>query len=493
MIIAGKGHLKGWKDIAAYLARDERTVKRWEKQRGLPVRRIPGGGRANVYILVSELEAWFAATGAPLPEALQVEKSLFASAHSVEQSPARNADTDEEFAEVILDPVQHPWYAAARTPLLRSLIVILSAAGLIGVGYAVYAPTPADHAASKAVAERHSVLPAHNSTKSDLDDLYLQGVYLYEERTPASLERARQSFEEAIEKDPNYAPAYSGLANTYLLLREYSTMPSDEAYAKAMVAARRAVALDPSLAEAHNALGFIYFFSSWNAAAATQEFETALRLNPNSATVHHWYGSMLMHQARYAEALDHLNQAQRLQPTSSAILATKAHALALQGHRNEATDMMQNLITTGFEAVNAHRILANFSLVQPRDIPRFLDEGRRLAETRNDQESLAIIGAGSEAFHRGGEKAMWSAILEKETKLHPSPQHPNYAMADCEAALGHDAQALRELNILVDQRDPSMIGIDIDPLFAQLRHKPEFQQILAQIGLPPPSPVNSAR
>jgi Tfp pilus assembly protein PilF len=493
VIIAGKDHLQGWKDIATYLARDERTVKRWEKQRGLPVRRIPGGGRANVYILVSELEAWLAATGAPLLEAHPEETPLSVSTPSVEQSPAEKTDTDEEFAEVILDPAQHPWHAAPRSALPRSLAVVLGVTALIGIVFAVYALVSAGHAESKTAARLHSVLPAYSSTKSELDDLYLQGVYLYEERTPASLERARQSFEEAIAKDPNYAPAYSGLANTYLLLREYSTMPSDQAYARALVAARRAVALDPNLAEAHNALGFISFFSSWDAATATREFETALRLNPNSATVHHWYGSMLMHQARFAEALDQLNQAQRLQPTSSAILATKAYALGLQGHRNEAADMLQNLISMDSEAVSAHRILASLGLVEPRDIPRFLDESRRLAEARDDQESLAFIGAGTDAFHRGGEKAMWSAILEKETQFHPSPQHPNSIMADSEAALGHDAQALRELNLLVDQRDPSMIGIDIDPLLAQLRHKREFQQILARVGLPPSPPANPTR
>jgi len=472
VIVAGKDHLRGWKEIAEYLARDERTVKRWEKQRGLPVRRIPGSGRANVYILVPELETWLAAVADSLPAA--------------EESVDGPVEADEQLVETVLEEKPEPLHAPPKGLLRRWPVILATVAGAAGIAVASFALLGsffARHPQMKPLSDSASRSTVYSSPKGGVDELYLQGLYFYEQRTPASLEHAHQAFEQVIASDPKYAPAYAGLANTYLLLREFSTMPPEEAYAKATVAAKRAIALDPNFADAHTALGFIDFFSAWNAAAATKEFETALRLDPSCAVAHHWYGSMLTHEGRYAEALVQLNEAQRLQPTSSAILASKAYALGLGGHRNEATDMLQSMLTADPNAVPAHRILATLSLVEPRDIPRFLYESRRLAEVRNDPESLSTFEAGADAFRSGGETAMWSAILDKERQFHPSREHPIFLMIEAEAALGQNDQALEDLNTLADQRAHSMIGVVLDPTFTTLREGPRFERILAKVGL----------
>ena len=256
------------------------------------------------------------------------------------------------------------------------------------------------------------------------------------------------------------------------------------AYTRAREAAERAIALDPNLAEAHAALGFVDFFFLWVEAAATKEFETAIRLNPQCTIAQHWYGSMLTHEARYPEALEHLNVAQRLNPASPAILGIKAPALGLDGHRNQAIDTLQELTSKGFDAASPHRILAILSLVEPRDLARYLDELRRVAELRKDQEALTTIAIATEAYHRAGEQAMWAAILEQEKKLHPSPEHPTRSMAEAEAALGHDDEAIRELTLLAEQRDPDMIGLAINPLFVGLRNNPKFQEVFTATGLP---------
>jgi len=256
------------------------------------------------------------------------------------------------------------------------------------------------------------------------------------------------------------------------------------AYTRAREAAERAIALDPNLAEAHAALGFVDFFFLWVEAAATKEFETAIRLNPQCTIAQHWYGSMLTHEARYPEALEHLNVAQRLNPASPAILGIKALALGLDGHRNQAIDTLQELTSKGFDAASPHRILAILSLVEPRDLARYLDELRRVAELRKDQEALTTIAIATEAYHRAGEQAMWAAILEQEKKLHPSPEHPTRSMAEAEAALGHDDEAIRELTLLAEQRDPDMIGLAINPLFVGLRNNPKFQEVFTATGLP---------
>ncbi len=248
-----------------------------------------------------------------------------------------------------------------------------------------------------------------------------------------------------------------------------------------------AISLDPNLSDPHASLGFIDFFFSWNAAAARDEFHTAINLNPNSALAHHWYGSMLTHQGLYTEALEQLDVAQRLQPTSSAILAIRARALALSGRRNEAVDMLETLVSTHRDAAPPHHALASLSLIEPRDMPRYLDEARYFSTLRNDRETLAVLSASSVAFRRSGEPGFWAAVLAKERKLHPSAEHPTFFMAEAEAALGQNDQALDDLTLLLRQHDPSVIGISVDPSFSGLRSNPRFQQMLAELGLHTPT------
>jgi tetratricopeptide (TPR) repeat protein len=318
-----------------------------------------------------------------------------------------------------------------------------------------------------------------------VDDLYLRGVYLYEQRTPETLSRSLDDFTSAIAKDPNYAPAYAGLANTYNLLREYSVMPDAEAYPKAREAAEHAVALDPKLPDAHAALGFIDFFWSWDTVSAEREFRTALALDPSSAVAHHWYGSMLTHEGRYPEAIEQLDLAQRLQPTSAAVLSTKALALGLSGHRSEAVDMLQDVINETPGVSSPHEILAILSKVEPREPARFLDETRRVAELRHSDEMLQLVAAAEPAYRAGGEEAMWSSILTTEEKLHPGASNRTYTMIEAEAALGRNDAAFADLAQLEQRRDPTLIGIVLDPTLSSLRRDRRFGELVASMGLPP--------
>ena len=497
-----KNQIQGWKEIAAYFARNERTVKRWEKVRGLPVRRIPGQGRANVYILVSDLEDWLNPEfdekphtpdqihdrhPAVQPQSTTSDINIPAPTPSVSAQaiPGALSNTVIEKDEVFVPPNLVNAHASIF-PIYSRPISLLVTVVLCIVVLAVLAVRLAGsgiHAESRppSTGDSHNVLSVR--LKSAAEDTYLQAVYSYEERTPASLDRAHNLFSEAIAKDPNYAPAYAGLANTYLLLREYSSMPSAEAYANAKMAAERAVALDPNLPEAHASLGFIDFFSAWNGAAATREFETALRLDSDCGIAHHWYGSMLMHQARYPEAIEQLDIAQHLSPASSAILTTKAYALGLGGHRDEAVRMLQTVIDAAPRAASPHHMLATLSLTEPRDIGMYLRERRRSDELSNDQEDLTTITLAAAAYRRNGEPGMWSAILEREQHLHGSPDRPTYGMAQAEASLGYNDQALHDLNLLAAQHAPQMMGLALDPTFAPLRSNPQFQRLLAAVGL----------
>ena len=131
--------------------------------------------------------------------------------------------------------------------------------------------------------------------------LYLKGLYYWERRTPDTLEKAKDYFNQAIQKDPGYAMAYVGLANYYVAAPDYCPIPESEAAPKAKAAAQKALQIDPSSADAHAALAGA-LWSLFDFSAADAEFRRALELNPNLANAHHWYGLFLSWEARHPEA-----------------------------------------------------------------------------------------------------------------------------------------------------------------------------------------------
>src|SRR5262249_4137922 len=152
--------------------------------------------------------------------------------------------------------------------------------------------------------------------------LYLKGRFYWNKRTGEAIKRSLEYFNQAIEKDPNYALGYAGLADAYLLLPGYSEGLPQDAYPKAKAAARKALELDATLAEAHTSLAFTLFVYDWNWTESTREFQRAIELNKNYATAHHWYGNInLTRLGRFDEAIAEMKTAQELDPLSLAIKA----------------------------------------------------------------------------------------------------------------------------------------------------------------------------
>ena len=501
-----KDILNGWKEIARYVGRDTRTVERWEKLRGLPVRRVPGSGRATVYALIAELDEW-------LESSKSEEADVAPDNRGVDSIPAVTFGPSEVRHFPAISPTQvqpslenagaapatfalspaspsmaQPWLALFR----RSLKARIAIAVVVSLLCVLVSPVVRSHANPRVQlsrlgsdsGERLSAV-SYGSQISGVNELYLQGIYAYEQRTPESLQRALDDFSNAIAKDPDYAPAYAAQAITYSLVREYSVMPDAEAFAKARAAAEHAVALDPRLSDAHASLGFIDFFWSWDTVSAEREFRTALVLDPSSVLAHHWYGSMLTHEGKYGEAIEQLDLAQRLEPTSAAILSTRALALGLSGHRAEAVDMLQDVISETPGVSSPHAILSTLSRVEPQDPARFLFEMRRAAELRHSDEMLQVATAAETALDSGGESAMWTSVLATEERLHPGGSDRTFLMIEAEAALGHDEAAFADLGQLAQRHDPAMMGIIIDPTLSPLRRDRRFGQLVASMGLPP--------
>jgi tetratricopeptide (TPR) repeat protein len=316
-----------------------------------------------------------------------------------------------------------------------------------------------------------------------VEDLTYRGVYSFEKRTPESLDRAEAYFQESVAMDPRYAPAYAGLAVTYNLMREYGSMPSVEAYAKSRFAAERAITLDPKLSDAHAALGFVEFFWDWNALGAEREFQTAIALDPGSAIARHWFGSMLTHEGRFAEAVEQLDVAQRLAPNSTSILLARALALGFAGRRQQAIDLLHQISDQDPEFGSVHLRLGTISMVEPSDLNMYFSETEAWARLRHDAATLASNRRLEQVFKTQGEAAMWSMQLREDEANHPSQR--TTAMAAAQAELGNKDAAFAILRTLAEHHSEELIGINLRPQLKSLHTDPRYNEVLAIMGLPP--------
>jgi tetratricopeptide (TPR) repeat protein len=189
---------------------------------------------------------------------------------------------------------------------------------------------------------------------------------------------------------------------------------------------------------------------------------------------------MLSHEARFAEALVQLDIAQRLEPNSTAIPNTRATALGFSGHRDEAEELLREVTEQDPNFSGAHLRFGVLSLLPPPDLPRFLLELRDWAQLTHNQGALKLNAVMDSAYRAHGEIAMWQAVLDQETVVHPG--EPSIDRAHAEAALGHSDAAFSELDQLVKRHDVELIGINITPEFVPLHR---YTRLLAEIGLPP--------
>src|SRR5215831_17063780 len=265
----GGDRLDSWKEIAGFFARDERTVKRWEKERGLPVHRLPGGGRGTVFAYTEELSAWLQSS-----QTLSDSGRALAATEPPEKAEKSPLTPDTEASGWMSDNAVRRWG-------LMTFAVLAICLGFYGLGHFIQIRSVQGHVLPNISFSRNV------SSRHEAEDLYLKGRYHWAKRTALDLTQAADYFAAATQRDPSYAAAYAGLADTYNLLREYSSMPASQAFPLALAAAQKAVQLDDGLAEAHRALAFTKFHWQWDMQGGEREFQRAIALNPNDAVAHH--------------------------------------------------------------------------------------------------------------------------------------------------------------------------------------------------------------
>jgi tetratricopeptide (TPR) repeat protein len=454
----GNHRLDSWKEIAFFFARDERTVKRWEKERGLPVHRLPGGSRARVFAYKEELERWMRSTP---PEA------------AIEESGSSDLPPGDDEA-IALPPVaaQGEESQGRRWPWLLAGCVLLA-----GLAWLLWWRHPAARFAvsPQVKASVHAVNP-------EAEELYLSGRYYWNRRTPADLNKAVDLFTQAIVRDPNYAQAYVGLADCYNLLREFSAMKDQDAYPRALAAAKKAVELDDNSAEAHASLGFVTYYWGWDPVRAEAEFRRAIALDPYYVAAHHWYATFLMATGRFEDSAREFDAAQKLDPASTAILADKGLLLECERRYDESEALLKQIESSQPDFFSAHWYLS-WLYFDKKDYPSYLAEARQAALLSHDARKLAIVRAAERGFREHGEQGLLEGELAAQKKLWAAGEVPAFQVAQTAALLGRKEEAFEYLRKAYERHDPSFPTIVTDHALAGLRQEPEFQNLLAEAQL----------
>jgi tetratricopeptide (TPR) repeat protein len=461
--------LDSWKEIAAFLGRGERTVRRWETERGLPVHRIPGGGRSAVFAYSDELAEWLKGSNEDLPDE---PVSVSGKTDEIKDDGPRDKGPTLASGPVAVssDAPGMEAKSSSRPSSSRGSIVWLAVLVLAAmfVGFSLFGHRNFHF---PAMAGRHT-------PNTEAQDLYLKGRYFWDRRTPYDLTKAIDYFTQAIVKDPGDAEAYVGLADCYNLLREFGSMAPSEAYPRAISAAQRAMELDDASAEAHLSLAFGTYWWLWHGATAEREFKRALELDPKLVRAHHWYATFLLSQNRLPEALDQMEQAQRLEPSSNAILADKGFLLWQSGRHDEAVALLKQLETTDASFSSTHDYLGRIYW-QQKDYPKWLAEDRRMAELRHDEKGEELAQARAEGFAADGLKGIYESELPVQKRLVDEGLENAYQLATVYAALGKKQEALAYLQTSFDRHESSML---LGERIPELQDDPQYKRFRAQVN-----------
>src|SRR5580658_8409220 len=310
---------------------------------------------------------------------------------------------------------------------------------------------------------------------------YLKGRYFWNKRTAEGLKVALAYFKQAIEEDPKYAQAYSGLADTYALLGDwqYAVMSPKDAFPKAKAGAIKALELDSSLGEAHNSLAFCLDGFEWDFEAAGKEFQRAIELNPNYATAHHWYAWHLGLLGRYDEAIVEMRKAESLDPLSLIINADLAELLVLAHHYDESIAQSRKTIDMDPNFALAHNQLAQ-AYLQEHIYDEAVTELKKAVQLSGD--SPTCIANLARAYVASGKRSEAEKLLSDLKKRSNSAYSNAPEIAIIYVSLGDTDQAMNWLEKGYEERfNP---GVLLRPGFDPLRSDPRFEDLVRRIGLP---------
>ena len=310
-------------------------------------------------------------------------------------------------------------------------------------------------------------------------DLYLKGRFFWNKRNPEGFRQAVAWFEQAVEKDPNYARAYAGLADSYAMMSGYGLVRANDYMPKARAAALTAMQIDDSLAEAHSSLAVIVQNYDWDWQKADKEFRRAIQLNPNYATAHQWYAESLAFQGRFDDALAESERARQLDPLSLIIAADNGAILYFSRQYDRAIERFRAVLDRDPGFTRAHLVIAAY--VQKGEVEAALADLNNWRRTTDGPWTWAWEAY---VYGRAGENLKARRALQQLRQVNRSWQlDPEEFLDLAYAGLDDKDKWLSWLQKACQEHSSVLADIKVDPIYDPLRSDPRFQDVLRHIGL----------
>jgi len=328
--------------------------------------------------------------------------------------------------------------------------------------------------------QEEALLASTDQIEPEAYEFYLKGRFHWNKRSAEELKKGLEYFQKAIEKDPNWALAYAGLADSYSILGEYSVLPPKETYPKAKAAALKALEIDDGIAEAHTALALAKRDYDWDWLGAEKEYKRAIELNPSYPIAHQWYAEYLSSMGRHDEALEEIRRAQELDPLSLIINAVRGMILYYARQYDQSIEQCRKTIDLDSTFIPA-RYFLGWNYAQKGMYEEAIAEMQEAVKlSRGNPRYIAELGA---TYAMAGKKGDAFKILEELKKLSKQRYISPFYTAIIYTALRDDHQALEWLEKAFAERSYPMVWLKMRPTFDSLRSNPKFTALLQKMDL----------
>jgi TolB-like protein/DNA-binding winged helix-turn-helix (wHTH) protein/Tfp pilus assembly protein PilF len=310
-------------------------------------------------------------------------------------------------------------------------------------------------------------------------DAYSRGRYFLNKRTTESMTLAERYFQQAIQADTSFAPAYAGLADCYQLMVNLNQIAPEDGFTRAKAAVQKALELDATLAEAHASLASIRGDHEWDWKGADSEYQRAIALNPNYAMAHHWYGDFLAGTGHFDEGMAEIQKAVELDPLSPVIRVSSADMYCWFGRCTQAIRELQRTLDTYPDFVEAHEALAEIYAY----LGRYSESVAELEKEQQAPQGHILVMRGFAAARAGHKDEALEILRQVESQT--GEQHTSYWAAMIYAGLRDDGRALERLEGARQARDPAMPYVRSELAFKDLSRDPRLADLFRRMNMPP--------
>jgi len=329
------------------------------------------------------------------------------------------------------------------------------------------------------VGEEKKLLSKRPTENAEAYQLYLQGLFYWNKGAAADFKTASDFFTQAVQKDPRYALAYAGLADTYSLMGNYGYLSSSDAWPKAQAAAMQALGIDSTLPEAHTSLGVVKEHFEWDWPGAERELRRAIELNPNSASAHHWLGEYLTNMGQFEEGLRETRKAQEIDPLSRLINTTMGRQLYLAGQNDPAIEQLRKVLDIDPKFAPARRLLEEV-YAQMGKYKEAVAEREKMLSLFGGSELAASV---EEDFSKSGYRGVLQSWVDGLTEVSKREHVSSYSISEAYMRMGEKEKAIKRMQEAYDEHDSELVSLGVEPVFNPMRSDARFQEILRRMKL----------